>query len=52
MDLAQGYIFDASWIFFAGWGVVLAAVSAIAFGRDIISWVTQSVTHSGEQPQR
>jgi hypothetical protein len=35
MDLAQAFIFDAGWFFFAAWGMVLAAVSVIAFGRDI-----------------
>ncbi len=36
MDLAQVLIFDLGWIFFAAWGMVLAALSAIAFGRDLI----------------
>jgi hypothetical protein len=35
MDLAQAVIFAVGWIFFAAWGMVLFAVSAIAFGRDI-----------------
>ncbi len=35
MDMVQVFIFDAGWIFFAAWGMVLAAVSVIAFGRDI-----------------
>jgi len=35
MDLAQAFIFAVGWIFFAAWGMVLVAVSAIAFGRDI-----------------
>ena len=34
MDLAQ-VIFYAGWIFFAAWGMALAALSVIAFGRDI-----------------
>jgi hypothetical protein len=34
MDLAQVFIFDLGWIFFVAWGMVLVAVSAIAFGRD------------------
>lgn len=38
MDLAQVFIFVAGWIFFAAWGVVLAAVSIIAFGRDLTPW--------------
>jgi hypothetical protein len=36
MDTAQVFIFYAGWIFFTAWGMVLAAVSAIAFGRDIV----------------
>jgi hypothetical protein len=37
MDLAQVFIFVVGWVFFAAWGVVLAWVSVIAFGRDILS---------------
>jgi hypothetical protein len=36
MEMAQTFIFDAGWVFFATWGMVLAAVSAVAFGRDIL----------------
>jgi hypothetical protein len=36
MDLTQVFIFYVGWIFFAAWGMVLAAVSVIAFGRDIL----------------
>ncbi len=36
MDMVQVFIFDAGWIFFAAWGMALAAVSVIAFGRDIL----------------
>jgi hypothetical protein len=35
MEVAQNFIFDAGWIFFAAWATVLAAVSVVAFGRDI-----------------
>jgi hypothetical protein len=35
MELQQSLIFDLGWVFFAAWTMVLAAVSAIAFGRDI-----------------
>jgi hypothetical protein len=37
MDPAQPSIFDVGWVFFAGWGIVLAAVSLIAFGRELVS---------------
>jgi len=36
MDLVQGFIFDVGWLFFAAWGMALAAVSIVAFGRDIL----------------
>jgi hypothetical protein len=36
MDLVPAVIIDASWIFFAAWGMALAALSVIAFGRDIL----------------
>jgi hypothetical protein len=36
MDLAQVFIFDLGWLFFATWAMVLAAVSVVAFGRDIM----------------
>jgi hypothetical protein len=36
MDLVPVFIFDAGWIFFAAWGMALAALSVVAFGRDIL----------------
>jgi hypothetical protein len=36
MDLAQVFIFDLGWVFFAAWGTVLAAISVVAFGREIL----------------
>jgi hypothetical protein len=36
MEMTQVFVFDAGWIFFAAWGLVLAAVSLIAFGRDLL----------------
>jgi hypothetical protein len=41
MDLAQTFIFDAGWFFFAAWAMVLLAVSAFAFGRDILRFKEQ-----------
>jgi hypothetical protein len=38
MDVAQAFIFEAGWIFFTAWGVVLAAFCAIAFGREIFGF--------------
>jgi hypothetical protein len=31
------YLFDAGWLFLAGWSAVILAVSLIAFGHDLIS---------------
>lgn len=31
----DSYLFDAGWLFFAAWSVIVAAVSVAAFGRDI-----------------
>lgn len=36
MEMAEVFIFDAGWLFFAAWGIVLAAVGIIAFGQDIL----------------
>jgi hypothetical protein len=46
MDMVQAFMFYAEWIFFISWGTVLAALSAIAFGRDL---VTVSEPTAGEQ---
>jgi hypothetical protein len=48
MDMAQVLIFDLGWIFFAAWGMVLAAVSAIAFGRDLFP----TFPRRGREPER
>jgi hypothetical protein len=47
MDLVQLFISIAGWVFFTAWGMVLAAVSVIAFGRDILP----SAQHAGEKKQ-
>jgi hypothetical protein len=49
MDTAQVLIFYAGWIFFTAWGMVLAAVSAIAFGRDIVR-ATPPTNAKNERP--
>jgi hypothetical protein len=49
MDLAQVFIFAVGWIFFAAWGMVLAAVSVIAFGRDILP-IAQRASVEKERP--
>jgi hypothetical protein len=37
MDLPQVFIFDAGWIFFAAWGMVVTALSIFAFGREVLA---------------
>jgi hypothetical protein len=36
MEMAEVIILDAGWLFFAAWGMVLMAVSVMAFGREIL----------------
>jgi len=45
MDLAQVFILDLGWVFFAAWGMVLAAVSVIVFGRDVIPSTDHKPAH-------
>jgi hypothetical protein len=57
MDLAQVFIFifDLGWVFFVAWGMVLAAVSAIAFGRDLLPFTARrrpESTHLSSQATR
>jgi len=35
MTLSDSYLFDAGWLFFAAWSIVVALVGWIAFGRDL-----------------
>ena len=50
MDMVQVFIFDLGWIFFAAWGMALAAVSAIAFGRDILPGAQQATIRKKSTP--
>ena len=36
MAFDVAYLIDAGWFFFAGWSLVVLAVSVIAFGWDLI----------------
>jgi hypothetical protein len=49
MDMIQVFIIYAGWFFFTAWGMVLAAVSVVAFGRDLIP-TAQSTTVEKERP--
>jgi hypothetical protein len=46
MDIAQVFLSVAGWIFFAAWGLVLAAVCVVAFGRDIFPAAAGNTPHS------
>jgi hypothetical protein len=37
----EAYLFDAGWLFFAGWSVVILSLSLIAFGQDLIPYLWQ-----------
>jgi len=52
MEMAQALVFDAGWIFFAAWGMILAAISVITFGRDFRSPRTKPLNHKGHQGSR
>lgn len=34
--ISDSFLSDAGWLFFAGWSLVVAAVSIAAFGRDLL----------------
>lgn len=36
MEMTETILLDAGWLFFAAWGMVLMAVSVIAFGRELL----------------
>jgi hypothetical protein len=36
MEVTETILLDAGWFFFAAWGMVLMAVSVVAFGRDLL----------------
>lgn len=35
--MSDWYLFDAGWLFFAAWSVVVIALSVTAFGGDLFS---------------
>lgn len=49
MEMAEALIFDASWLFFLAWGIVLAAVGIIAFGQDILGFSTPETGDKSHQ---
>jgi hypothetical protein len=50
MILNDSFLADAGWLFFAAWSAVVAAVSIIAFGRDLLPWKTRFDSASELQP--
>jgi hypothetical protein len=48
MEMTETIILDAGWLFFAAWAMVLAAVSVIAFGREILGIHRETDVH-GQQ---
>jgi len=49
MDQAQVFIFDLGWFFFAAWSLLLAAVSIVAFGRDLLG-LTETRASKNQDP--
>jgi len=49
MEMTQVFVFDAGWLFFAAWGLVLAAVSVIAFGRDLLRFGQRKTGENNQQ---
>jgi hypothetical protein len=38
MILNDSFLADAGWLFLAAWSAVVAALSIVAFGRDLLPW--------------
>jgi hypothetical protein len=34
--MSDTYLFDAGWLFFAGWSVILVALGVVAFGNELV----------------
>jgi hypothetical protein len=45
MDVDHTLILDLGWIFFAAWGMILAAFTLIAFGGDLLPSRSRSASH-------
>lgn len=43
------YLFDAAWLFLAGWIVVVVVTSVIAFGKDLLLPLPGQETASGKR---
>jgi len=49
--MTDSYLFDAGWLFFAVWSVVIAVVSVWAFGRDLIPFQPHLEARKADTPQ-
>lgn len=46
MDLAQTFVFDLGWLFFAAWATVIATLGVLAFGRDIVATADREISEN------
>ena len=51
MTVSDSYLFDAGWLFFAAFTVVVALVGVAAFGRDLLPSEAQLDTAKPTPPQ-
>jgi hypothetical protein len=50
MILTDSFLADAGWLFFAAWSAVVAALSIVAFGRDLLPWKARFDSAPESQP--
>jgi hypothetical protein len=50
MTLSDAFLSNAGWLFFAAWSAVVAVVSIMAFGRDLLPWKAQLDSAPKSQP--
>jgi hypothetical protein len=48
----EGYLFDAGWLFFAAWSMVVLVVSWVAFRKDLISSPSAPPSHDRPSIQK
>lgn len=41
MSVVDSYLFEIGWLFFAAWSVIVAVFLVAAFGRDVLTTVTE-----------
>lgn len=47
MAFSESFLSNAGWLFFAAWSIIIAAISIVAFGRDLLP----SPTHLDPAPE-